>query len=272
MQTVDDATHWERTGDGTFEGQIGESWGNGPAAFGGIVAAAFLRQFQRRLDFADHPIRTLEMHLCAPVFFDETTVVDVTLDRKGQSVSHLSAKMSQSGNTCATANATFAADNSDKPTFDRLAAPDIPAPGDVEPMPETPLTPNFAKHHFEHRFAIGDMPMSGSETPLTGGWLRPSHPMPADNRLVCNLMDAWLPSMFVTYEDFRRTVTADIRYQFIEPPPAPGEAHEDEESPFYLFRAEVQSAFDGYATEDAELWTEDGTLLARVQQMYVILD
>lgn len=278
MQTLHDATHWTRRDEETFEGAIEKSWGNGPAAFGGIVGAAFLRQMTRRLDFADHRLRTLEMHLCAPVFA-EPTEMRVTLDRKGHSVSHLSARMTQSGNTCATANATFAEDREGAPTHQRMEMPDVPAPGEVPAAPEMPLTPDFAKNHYEYRFCIGDPPLSGSDTPVSGGWLRTTTAeAPHDHRQVACLMDCWPPSMFPTYQEFRRTVTSDIRYQFIEPPPALPDSKGNEEGEdagderFYLFRAEVKTAFDGYATEDAELWTEDGTLLARVQQMYTILD
>jgi acyl-CoA thioesterase len=263
-QSFRDAIAWTRQDDHVFEGTIGEGWANGPAAYGGIIAAAFLNHLQESCDRPDQRVRSFHMHLCAPVFA-EPTRLQTRPDRLGHTVSHIAAEMTQSGNTCATAHGTFGTEQKNAAPRDTLPRPDVPPPTEVERQAETPLTPEFAQY-FDYRFCIGDPPMSGSSEAHTGGWLRATESMPHDERLLVALMDAWVPSSFPTYDTFRRTLTVDYRCQFFGTPEA------GDTETFYLFDARVDSARDGYACEDAALWTEEGRLLARAQQTYAILD
>ncbi len=262
-QSFLDAIEWTRHGDHTFEGTFGDSWANGPAAYGGIIAAAFMHQLREACDRPDQSARSFHMHLCAPVF-SEPTRMTTRPDRLGHTVSHVSAEMTQNENICATAHATFGADQTNGPQRDDLERPSVPPPNEVDRQEETPLSPAFAQH-FDHRFCLGDPPMSGSPRARTGGWLRAVEPMPHDARLMAALMDAWIPSTFPTYESFRRTLTVDFRCQFFAPPRGDSDT-------FYLFDARVDSTSDGYACEDATLWGPDGTVVARAQQTYAILD
>lgn len=261
-----EATDWTRTDDGTFEGEVSSEWANGPGAYGGIIAASLLHQIERTLEPEDQHLRTLHLHLCAPLRF-EAAETEVRLDRRGRSISHVSARTEQADEVPATASATYGADRSDAPSRLQVDPPDVPPPEEVEPAPELPIMPDFSTNFFEMRFCVGDLPLSGSETAETGGWLSTREPFADGPRLAVCLLDAWPPSIFPTYETFRRTVTVDHRFQFWDAVHRDGTTDEP-----FLFHATSDVVDDGYAREDAAIWSRDGTLVATAQQLYTILD
>jgi acyl-CoA thioesterase len=266
MQTLDEATRWEPLGDGQFEQTIEESWANGPGAYGGVTAAALIGQMRRVLANADQTIRTLGMHLCAPLR-PEPSVMEVRLDRRGRSISHLSARIVQEEECCATATATFAADRPDSPEIRELEMPSIEPPEDYEAITDNPMLPTFARNYFVYRYGLGHFPMEGADRAESGGWLNFAEPVEEGALAAACLLDAWPPSVFSTFETFRRTVTVDLRYQFFETDRCEGMTEEP-----YLFHARTDTATDGYAQEDADLWSPDGELVARAQQLYAVLD
>ena len=261
-----DATDWDRTDDETFEGELSADWANGPGAYGGIIAATLLRQMERTLDHDDHHPRTLHVHLCAPLRFEPATL-EVRSDRRGRSLSHLSARIAQGDDLPATASATFAKNQPEAPVLRDLDPPEVPDHGELEPAPELPMMPDFSTNFFEMRFCIGDLPLSGSETAESGGWLSTKAPFADGPMLAACLMDAWPPAVFPTFETFRRAVTVDHRFQFWNA------THRDDQTdePF-LVRATSEIVDDGYAQEDVAVWTEDGELVATARQLYAILD
>lgn len=260
------AAVWERTGETTFRGTLSERWANGPGAYGGIVAASLLHQMRRVLDAPDQKPRTLTLHMMAPVRF-EPADMDVRLERRGRSISHLTATLRQAGDRVAIGSGTFGARRDGAPTLRRLDPPDVPPPDEIEALRDNPLLPEFARQSFEYRPCIGDLPMSGADEPISGGWLATDEPAEDGPVLAASLLDAWPPSVFPTFETFRRTVTADLRYQFW----SAGDRSGETDAPF-LFRAESEVVEDGYAEEDALLWSRDGEIVGRAKQLYAILD
>ncbi|MFB6374375.1 MAG: acyl-CoA thioesterase [Bradymonadaceae bacterium] len=266
VDRLSEAIDWTRADDGQFEGELTDEWANGSGAYGGIIAASLLRQMTRTLDDEDQSPRTLHAHLGAPLRFEPATA-RVRIDRRGRSISQVSTRLSQKDEVSATASATFAGDRSESSPRTDLPRPDTPPPEEVEPAPDLPIMPVYLTNFFEMRFCIGDLPLSGSETAETGGWLSTREPFADGPELAVCLLDAWPPSVFPTYETFRRTVTVDHRFQFWEATDRDGTTHEP-----FLFHATSEIVDDGYAREDAAVWSREGNLVATAQQLYAILD
>ena len=260
------ASHWERTDEGVFRNTIPFEWANGPGAYGGIVAASLLRQMQRVVDDPDKPARTLHVQMCAPLRWEPATM-RARVDSKGRSITHAGARIEQEGELAATASATFAASTPERESLCHLEPPEIPPPEDVALAPPMPLMPEFARNFFRFSFCMGKLPMTGAEVAETGGYLSTQEPFEEGPLLASCLLDAWPPSVFPTFEEFRRTVTVDLRYQFLGTHRRKGTTDEP-----FLFHAKSDVVADGYAREDAELWTKERELLARAQQTYAILD
>ncbi len=263
---LDEATDWTRTDEHTYESRLAEEWANGPGAYGGIVAASLLRQMQRSLDHDAQVPRTLHVHLPAPLRFEPATL-EVRPERRGRSMSHLSARIEQESEVAATASATFAEHRPDAPVHHTLEVPEVPAPEEVEPAPDLPMMPEFSRNFFEMRFCLGDLPLSGSERAESGGWLAFDEPVTDGPLLATCLLDAWPPAIFPTFETFRRAVTVDHRFQFWGAIDREGRTDEP-----FLVRATSDLVDDGYAQEDVAIWSADGTPVATARQLYAILD
>lgn len=261
-----EATEWERREAGRYRHALDDVWANGPGAYGGVVAAAALHQMRRTLDDPEQRPRTLELAMCAPVHFEETTL-EVEVDRRGRSVSFVSAVFRQGNDTCATASATFGASSEDAPAFDTPGA-EMPEPQEVDPYPAVELMPKFAQEFFEFRHCVGSLPMAGAETPETGGWLRMDEPAVADLRLAACMLDAWPPSPMTVFETFRPMVTVQLTYHFFQD----FEAEEEADDLFFRFESHSEAAHGGFAEEDATLRTRSGELIASARQLYKILD
>jgi len=261
-----DAAFWSATGSASFESTLSERWANGPGAYGGVVAASLLHQMGRVLDDGSQVPRTLTVHMNAPVRFEPARMY-VEVRRRGMTISNVTARIEQSDETRAFASATFAGEQSNPPEFFRLDRPEVPPPDEVEVVSETPMLPRFACEFFEYQYCLGEYPMSGAETPESGGWLSSEEPVRDGPLLATCLLDAWPPSVFSTFETFRRTVTVDMRLQFWSAAERSGPTDEP-----FLFHARSDVVRDGYAEEDALLWSREGDLVARSKQLYAVLD
>jgi len=98
-----------------------------------------------------------------------------------------------------------------------------------------------------------------------GGWIRPRVPTPLDAPLVVGLLDAFPPASFARVEGFCNGATMDYTAHFYAPLPLEGrpDAH-------YLRTGHSRHAADGYADDLAELWSEDGRLLAQLRQVAAV--
>lgn len=263
---IERATEWERDDSETYSHTFDEAWANGPGAYGGIVAAAMLHQMSRQIDAPEQQPRTLELALCAPVHFEETTM-EVEIDRRGRSISFASARMHQEDVVCATASATFGQAQEDAPQY-ADPKPVVAPPAEIEPFPAVELMPRYIEEFVEFRHDLGSLPMSDADEPASGGWLRMKTSDVADNRLIACMLDAWPPSPMTTFESFRPMVTVHLVYHFF----APLETGASAEDVFCLFEAHSEVAEKGYAQEDARLFDDSGTLLATARQLYTLLE
>jgi hypothetical protein len=127
-------------------------------------------------------------------------------------------------------------------------------------IPANPMMPRFCQH-IEYKLGIGAAPFSGASRSKTGGWL-------AFRELLCTdafaiqvaLLDAWWPSMVLRMKKMRAMGTVSFSCHFLEPIMPP-----------YIFVAHTHTLKDGFATESNWLWSEQGVLVARAQQLIAIL-
>jgi acyl-coenzyme A thioesterase PaaI-like protein len=119
-----EATAVSVRGEGLVHAEITPGWRGGGGPHGGYVAALVLRALQTVLGDPARPARSLTLHYLRPPA-DGPVTVEAQVERAGRSLSQLSGRLVQSGQTCALALAAFSAarDAPASVTPERPAAP-----------------------------------------------------------------------------------------------------------------------------------------------------
>ncbi len=256
-------------GNGSFSCEIRPDWWVVAGPNGGYVAAILTRAMEAELDGGhERPLRSLTVHyLRAPV--EGPAEVEVGLDRHGRTVSFLRAELRQGKanarahralaipKTCASALAVFA-DDREGLELDHARAPEMPAPEEIDSLPDRPEAPPFGRE-FDYRPAIGGTLFSGGDAALTGGWLRFRDERPLDAAALVALCDSWFPAAFVVADGPVAVPTLELTVHVRAPLPLARD--------WVLGRYATRLARDGFLEEDAELFGRDGRLLAQSRQL-----
>lgn len=254
------ATTWTPQGDGRYAAHLTPDWFQGRGAYGGVLGAGILRAMLHALADPPRLPRSLTVHFCAPVLA-EPALLRVSVERAGRQVTHLSARLEQGGHVACLASATFAVSRESALQWDTHRMPAVPRPQELEPVPSE-LLPTFARH-FDYRWCVGAPPFSGAGEALLGGWVRPRVPTPLDAPLAVALLDSFPPAASSRVSGFCNLATMDYTAHFYAPLPPEGASPEA----FCLRVGRSPHAGSGYADDLAQLWSEDGRLLAQLRQM-----
>lgn len=262
------ATTWRRESETRFSTTIDPLWYQGRGAYGGVLAGGMLRAMMTVVGDARRRPRSLDIHFCAPAR-EGLLEVDVVLERTGASFATLSARARQADRVVCLATGSFAFDRVGlaQARYSQRPRPEAPPPLDVEPVPvDLPLMPAFTKF-FEYRFCVGEPPYSGASTARLGGWIRPREPQPLDAPLAAALIDAYPPALFSRLDEPRGAASVNFTVDFHVELPRP---HTDPHAHTLLVATSTEG--DGAATDEhAELWTEEGVLLATCRQLIAVM-
>lgn len=243
---------------GHFTGELTPDWGQGRAAFGGIVAAWGVAAMRPSVP-AERALRSVLVNFVAPLAPGPFAVHAAVL-RSGRAVTQAEARLVVDGQVAALVTAAFGAD---RPT--RLAWPGPTAPpwAGRDERPDMPyvegLTPAFTQH-YRFRWHHGDFPYSGGESVGLGGWIRPREPGPLDELRLLAQLDAWPAPFIGRAQGHVPMSTLSWMANVVGAPGVEGWCSYDSHT--------VVSAA-GYADFDAKLWGPDGQLLATSRQSVV---
>lgn len=226
----------------------------------GGVSAALLMNAAKLLD-PSRSIRTATVQLMAPML-GEITVEAVKL-RETRSLSVVSVTASVEGRTAATASIVMGSTIESTMRRDFANLPDVPV---VEDCPDLvsmapDMFPRFVTNHLDFRAALG-VPFSGGDNPELAGWIRLKQPRPVDDLVVAVLLDALPSAISVIAHGFKIAPTVEYSLAFDQA--AIAQVGSDQ---WTLCHARNWAAGDGWSFEDADLFTADGTLLAKGRQL-----
>jgi acyl-coenzyme A thioesterase PaaI-like protein len=247
-----------------WEGRIEESWYAGLGPLGGYVMAIVLRAIVLATDDEARQPRTMTIHfLRAPQAGPVT--VRPAVERAGRSLTTVTAHLEQEGELMALALAALSAPRPG-PMISEAPMPEVAPPSAREMPPVAPgrlAPPPFTQRvTMETRF--GAPPFSGADRAEVGGWMGLREERPIDALTVALLADAWFPAPWPRLRKLAPAPTIELTVHFRAPLPLPDS--------LLLGRFRTRLVRDGFFDEDGELWTPDGTLVARSRQLGLLLD
>jgi acyl-CoA thioesterase len=262
------STAVEQVGEARFAARLDEVWNCPIVPQGGIVAATSARAMTAALGDPSQALRSVHSVFAGQVK-PGPVEIDVTVLRRGRTISQLSATLRNPGEPAGlTALAVFGA------VRDGFDFVDIAVPEGVQPPLECPSyrdppPPEFEEFtdgprmnfwdHIEGRPTVGHPPWEDYEpvSSLRGQWFRFDDPPRADD-------GAWDPLALVTLCDTMPGAVAErlgpvAQERPWRPPSADLTVHVlgEARSEWVLAVNRARYAGDGYASTDAELWDVD---------------
>lgn len=266
MTRFDRDTAVRALGDGRYEARIDPGWFVVRGPNGGYIAALLLRALAQRVDDPARAPRSLTVHYIAPPV-EGAARIETTVERRGRSLTTVSAKLLQGERLLALALSAFSLPR-EAVSYREASPPEAPPPERCTPLPRRiPI-----HQRFDQRWAIGAPPFSGGDSALAGGWIRLADAegtRPLDAPLAAAFCDAWPPSVFGRLTEPRAsgipTIDLTIHFRTALPPAdvRPGD--------FALCVFRSRYARDGFLEEDGEIWSASGELLAHSRQLALLL-
>lgn len=251
-------------GGGRFSATVSSHWSTPRGPNGGYVAALFVRALAVAVDDAARAPRSLTLHYLRPPAPGPCEIA-VTVERTGRSLTSLSARLVQGGETMVVALAAFATAFPAAIDYAR-AAPDVGPPPELRLAPPDAGFPSVA-YRCATAPVFGPGIFRGGDEALTGGWLRLAEPEVPDAAAVAFFTDAWMPAPYARLTAPAPAPTIDLTIHFRTALPHP---EMDADTPVLVRFASTTSA-DGFFEEDGAIWAPDGTLLAQSRQLALLV-
>lgn len=243
-------------------------WGQGRAAFGGLVVGAMVKAAGENVG-SDKELRTLMVSFIAPVEPGISTITIQTL-RSGRTITHLQAKVWQAETLRASGLLSYAIIQDSTPFKNMVKPAVLPPPEEVPTIPMiVGVTPTFFQH-YEHKWTLGDVPFSGGERAEYEGWLRfrgESENAPwAKKEHVASLMDAW-PSPILQVLPGRSMIsTVTLKVEFF---PLTGQTPANSWWRYHSVSEAFESGLDHFT---ARLYSETGVPVAIGHQTVAVFE
>lgn len=250
---------------GVFRAEVSEDWLQGRSGFGGLMAAAAVHAM-RQVQAGERPLRALLTSFVGPVKAGGFEVRAEVL-RQGKSVTWMEATILQEGQVCTRCSGCFGAGRESTIHVPPARRPDCIGPEEARVFPFLPgLTPNFTQH-FELRWAIGQMPMSGSKESEMGAWVRFRDPAGFGEPHIVALMDLLPPAVLQMQREMKPISSLTWHLDLLDELTA-----EDalDGAGWWFFHVEAQASDRGYSQQSATLYTPAGRALAMSQQSIAV--
>lgn len=271
--SLDEILTPRRIADTRFELDVSEGWQQGRGAFGGLVVGAMARACMSAASSGDgagsgRSLRSLTSELMAPVLAGRASI-EVEFLRRGSGVTTLAARLSQDDGLKAHAVAVLGSSRSGDVNWQETAPPTPPPWSAVAPF--FTLDPEDRRLAFMPAFArnfvfrnTGPMPFSGGPEAVTSGWIAPRQPVSnRDEAFFIAMADTWWPACFSVLRTPRPVATLTFMIEIL------GGCDNSDEPLYFCGRA--PAARDGFTSEERQLWSPDGRLLAINHQVMIVI-
>lgn len=245
---------------------IPQVWGQGRASFGGLVAALVYETMKAQV-IAGRPVRSLAVTFVGPAEPGVPISFEAEVLREGRAVSQVLGRAVQKGQVVTLIQGSFGASRESVIGVDAEPAPQVRPAEDCQELPFIPkVTPEFTRF-LAMRWAIGAMPFTGKPERQMGGWVQlrgEEQPQTITEAHLLALVDAWPPAVLPHLKMPAPGSTLTWTIEFVQP------LKQLSSDDWYLYRAHIEYARDGYGHVAAALWTRSGELLAISRQTVTV--
>jgi acyl-CoA thioesterase len=263
LHPLDDAVRLEANGPGAYRGATSAAYWNMAGPFGGTTAAVMMKAV------LDHPERrgrpvAQTVNFCAAIAEGEFDVM-VRLIRDGRSTQHWQVEMRQAGVVVTTASTVTGPDR-ETWTHAPGAPPSVPAAAQT-PVLDTAGRAGW-RGRYEFRYERG-APIPGAasaEAPasaLSHNWVRDEPPRPLDYVSLAAICDSFVVKILQVRGDVPPVATVSLSSYFM----ADEAALARQGARPLLGVADARVFRHGFNDQSAELWSDDGVLLAVSHQV-----
>ncbi len=249
--------------DNTFSARITEDWTQGRAAFGGITAALAIRALRQHLSI-ERPLRTMMGAFVGPIAADQLNIHCEHL-RSGKSTTWARADVRQNSSVCTAFSACFGEARSSAIKVAPTTRPETLSP-EQSTLFDFATAPRFTQH-FDMRWAIGNMPVTGSKESEVGAWVKFRDSTRFDIEHIITLMDLLPPAVLQMFREFRPISSLSWHLEMLDDLEQPDARDADG---WWFFHVAARNAAQGYSHQHATLYTPAGRALAMSQQTVAI--
>jgi hypothetical protein len=248
--------------DGLFDGATHPAWANMVGPFGGVTAATLLNAVCRHPQRLGEPL-SLTVNFAGPIAEGPFRIA-ATPVRTNRSTQHWSIMLQQGDEVATTATAVFAL-RRDAWSSSERGAPQAP-PADRVAVQAPPAFVTWPGR-YEMRFVAGAWPDFDKGTPqddsCTAMWVRDEPPRPLDALALTAICDVFYPRVFRRIARFAPAGTVSITTFFH----ADAIALAAQGARPVLAQARAQRFVSGFHDQIADVWGDDGSLLASSHQI-----
>lgn len=258
---LDQATRLHAREDGRYQGRITPAYANMVGPFGGAIAASVLNAVLQHPQRLGEPV-ALTVNFAGPLADADFEVI-ARPARTNRSTQHWLIEVVQDGETAILASA-MTAERRETWSDQELAFPQVPPSDEVGVTSTAGFTAWTA--NYQMRFVDGLLtfnPTHAGSSSQSRLWVRDEPPRPLDFLSLAALSDVFFPRVFVRRQAPCPAGTVSMTSYFH----ASGEELARHGSRPLLACARAQVLHNGLADQTAELWSEDGQLLATSQQL-----
>ncbi|WP_241984184.1 thioesterase family protein [Aliidiomarina sedimenti] len=243
--------------------ELPAGWSQGRAFFGGFGAAIAYQHGFNGVE-TGQAIRAMTVSFVGPLAVGPV-VLKRRILRQGKNVTQVSVDIEQQGQVGLSALLTFGRSRDSVVRVTETPASSVPSRDKGADMPRSDLVPEFARH-YEYRLNVGAMPFSNQPEREFGGWMRyAEEDQPIDIGLFLGLVDAWPPAVLPHLKHPAPASSLTWTIEFPEPLPS----HRTTRS-WWQYVAYIDYAADGYGHTHANIWDEDGNLVAISRQTITV--
>ncbi|MBB2887361.1 MULTISPECIES: acyl-CoA thioesterase II [Pseudomonas] len=248
------------------EVSIPPEWGQGRASFGGLIAALQYEAMRAKVP-TDRPVRSLAITFVGPVEPDVPVSFEVDVLREGKAVSQVLGRAMQKGQVVTLVQGSFGASRTSEVVVAANPAPEMKHWDDCQELPYIKgVTPEFMRY-LAMRWSVGGMPFTGNKSRDMGGWVRlrgDGEGESVSEAHILALVDAWPPSLLSHLKKPAAGSTLTWTIEFVQPLLALSTLD------WCKYLVDIEHAADGYGHAAANLWSEDGQLIAMSRQTVTI--
>lgn len=245
---------------------IPASWSQGRTVYGGLSAGLLYSAAREYVD-KERVMRSNSTNFVGPLMAEQPFTISVEVVREGKNVSQILVRAIQNQKTCVVSQICFGNSRQSKISIQNTERHKMQIPKKPNFLPPIPkVVPKFIRH-VDLAFESGGVPFTGRKTSHYDGWMRfKKGPDEMTDAHLVSIIDAWPPAILQMLKWPAPASTVSWHLEFIHP-------HRVIKGTDWLaYQARTRQAGGGYGHIEANIWDQQGELIAISRQTVAVFD